>query len=486
MTYMIWKIIWIRRRRKQLGAIPGHPENHWIWGLSHKIQSLEAAKHIFLKYVERDKPKWFLSWLLLIEPSVFPVSPEVWREVLSANGLPKRHGWSGPYRMLAAWIGDGLLVSNGKKWERNRHLLTPAFHFGILKQYVSTFNKVAEIFMEKIDELSADGRSVDVYPMVSRATLDTMLRCVMSYNDNAVQNTGKQHPYVAATHRLGKLFTDRVVNPLCFFDCIYNLTAEGKEFKRLCHEVQEFSEKVIERRKTTMDEDSSLTDKRHLDFIDILLTAKDENGEGLTYNEIRDEVNNVMFAGHDTTAVVTGWVLWSLAKYPEMQNKVRAEVEGILGGRTEPNSEDMTKFQYTVCFIKEVMRWYTPVPAASRIVERPLTVEGVHFTRGRIFDLHYYLVHHNPAVWDNHWEFRPERFLPENSVNRDPFAFIPFSAGQRNCIGQHFAMNEIKTFITRIVTRYTLRADPEREATPVAEIVTRAKDGIHIFFDKRE
>ncbi|XP_045171819.2 cytochrome P450 4B1-like isoform X3 [Mercenaria mercenaria] len=485
----MWKVYKITTKwlqlRKLVEGIPVHPDNHWLLGLFHKAHTLDEVKHLLLEFMDKASPKWFVAWLLFIKPGIFPASPDILRQVLSATNVPKRHGLAGPYRMFSAWAGDGLLVSNGKKWERNRRLLTPAFHFDILKPYVSVFNHVVGIFMEKVDEMSEGGLSIDVYPMLSRATLDTMLRCVMSYNDDTVQNTGSQHPYVAATHRLGQLLMNRVINPFIYFDFIYYNTSDGKEFKRLCNEVHEFSTKIIEKRKRTIEAEKSKIGKRHLDFLDILITAKDENGEGLTFREIRDEVDTFMFAGHDTTASVINWVLWSLAKYPEMQDKVRKEVEDILDEKEEPNSEDLGKFQYMLCFIKEVMRWYTPVPAGSRTVESPFTIDGITFPPGQIIDLHYYLVHHNPTVWDNHWEFSPERFLPENSVHRDPYAFIPFSAGQRNCIGQNFAMNEIKTFIARVVKRYTLRVDPDKEAVPIAEIVTRAKDGVYIHFDQR-
>ncbi|KAH3738793.1 hypothetical protein DPMN_045436 [Dreissena polymorpha] len=114
-------------------------------------------------------------------------------------------------------------------------------------------------------------------------------------------------------------------------------------------------------------------------------------------------------------------------------------------------------------------------------------MEGKDVPCRQIIDMKQNALQHNTAVWiDNHNEYKPERFLPENSVNRDPFAFLPFAAGQRNCIGQHLAMNEIKTFVASVVKRFTLKIDRDRTAVPIAEITTRAKDGIYLHFLERK
>ncbi|WAR03241.1 CP4B1-like protein [Mya arenaria] len=448
LCWALWKTIvflWRRQQQKQLfNDIPLVFDHHWFWGLAKKASNVHDAVEIQKRFVAEVRPKWYCSWLLLIEPALFPSSPDVFREVYSAIDVPKRHGWSGPYRMFAAWVGDGLLTSNGKKWERNRRLLTPAFHFDILKSYVVVYNKVVDIFMDRVGEACADGRSVDVYPYVSRATLDTMLRCGMSYMDDGIQNNKDQHPYVVAIHRLGTLLMERVLNPVHYLDFIYYHTAKGKEFRKLS------------------------TSRRSKDFLDILITARDDSGAGLTETEIMDEVSTFLFAGHDTTASAIGWSLYALGMYPDIQGKVREE------------------FQYTTCFIKEVLRYYCPVPAQSRVLAHPLTVQGKTFRPGQIIDIGMNSLHHNPAVWgEDHNEFQPERFFSKNSLHRDPFAFLPFAAGQRNCIGQNFAMNEIKAFLSVVVRRFTISTDPDRPAVPYAEVTTRAKDGIYLHFQHR-
>ncbi|XP_052239681.1 cytochrome P450 4A2-like isoform X2 [Dreissena polymorpha] len=492
--WLAWKLvrfIWKREEHKRIFADIPLLCHHWFWGITEEVKSVNDLTMLAQRFVEKTGAKWFSTWLLFLEPAVFPCHPDIFRAVYSAIDVRKRHGWAGPYRMFAAWAGEGLLTSNGKKWERNRRLLTPAFHFDILKSYVNVYNTTTSIFMDKIGQATSDGKSVDVYPYISRATLDTMLRCGMSYVDPSVQNDGNQHPYVSAVHRLGALLFERLLKPVLYWDFIYyNMTAEGKEFRKYCDKVHQFADEIIlDRRRSikAQTSDECTKRKRHLDFLDILITARDDAGLALTDKEIREEVDTFLFAGHDTTASAISWCLYSLGLHPGVQDAVRDEIEAILPGDEQPTSEIITQLQYTTCVIKEVLRFFSPVPAQSRILARPLTMEGKTFPAGQIIDIQQNALHHNPAVWgDDHNEFKPERFLPENSVNRDPFAFLPFAAGQRNCIGQHFAMNEIKTFVASVVKRFTLKIDRDRTAVPIAEITTRAKDGIYLHFLERK
>nr|KAG5700596.1 hypothetical protein BaRGS_015392 [Batillaria attramentaria] len=199
-----------------------------------------------------------------------------------------------------------------------------------------------------------------------------MLRCALSYEDN-IQEKGENHPYLKAVRKLGQLLIKRSLNPLLYPDFIYSRTKDGKVNKELCDYVHDFAMRIITSRKQKLaekEDDDKANTKRHLDFLDILLTARDEEGHGLTDREIRDEVDTFMFA-------------------------------------------DIPK--------------------------------------GVMTDIPLYQLHNNPHVWKEPEKFCPERFEKSVFADRDPYVYVPFSAGPRNCIGQNFAMNEIKTMVARIV-----------------------------------
>ncbi|XP_064601467.1 cytochrome P450 4B1-like [Liolophura sinensis] len=234
-----------------------------------------------------------------------------------------------------------------------------------------------------------------------------------------------------------------------------------------------------------LDKNPDAPKKSHLDFLDILLTAEDEHGVGLSTEDIRAEADTFLFEGHDTTASATSWTLYALAKYPDMQERVREEVDELLGDRTYLEWNDLSNLKYTSLFLKEVLRVYPPVPVVSRQTTKPCVIDGVTIPPGMVLQLAIMLVHRNADVWENPEEFRPERFMSETFLTRDPYCYVPFSAGPRNCIGQNFAFNEEKVVICRIVKKFKIVLDESHPVTIVPELVLRAKEGIKLKFIPR-
>ncbi|XP_035682671.1 cytochrome P450 4F2-like [Branchiostoma floridae] len=227
---------------------------------------------------------------------------------------------------------------------------------------------------------------------------------------------------------------------------------------------------------------------RYLDFLDILLTARDPDREGLTDDEIRAEVDTFLFEGHDTTASGISWSLYCLAKHPGHQDRVREEVDIVLTGKDDEELtwQDVSKLKYLAMCVKEAMRLYPPVPIVSRRTTRDFDLMGHRLPAGATLNINTWCLHHNRAVWgEDFMEYKPDMFSSENMKKMDAYAFIPFSAGPRNCIGQNFALNEEKVVIARILHRYKVELVPDHHVAPVLELVTRAVNGIKVKFIPR-
>jgi cytochrome P450 len=272
---------------------------------------------------------------------------------------------------------------------------------------------------------------------------------------------------------------------------LFSLSPTGRKFHRNCEFVHKIAEEIIQKRKTTLLEqgESALTkNNRYLDFLDVLLTAKDDTGQGLTDQEIRDEVDTFLFEGHDTTASGISWTLYSLARYPEHQKLCQQEIDEVLADRKTDDIEwdDLPKLKYTTMCIKEALRLHTPVPIIMRQTTQDMTIEG-HFLPARtMVVIPLYVLHHNTEVWEEPEEYRPERFTDENIKTKDNFAFVPFSAGPRNCIGQHFALHEMKTAIAKIMRRFTLSLDPTRSVEHRLVVIVKAENGMYVKATPRE
>ncbi|XP_006754862.1 PREDICTED: phylloquinone omega-hydroxylase CYP4F2-like, partial [Myotis davidii] len=202
-----------------------------------------------------------------------------------------------------------------------------------------------------------------------------------------------------------------------------------------------------------------------LDFIDVLLLTKDEDGKALSDEDIRDEADTFMFEGHDTTASGLSWVLYNLARHPEYQERCRQEVQQLLGDR-EPQEMECPSSTNTATLSPIC----TTVP--SPILPGPLLHPGGVTCLISIFG-----THHNPAVWPDPEVYNPFRFDPESSKDRSPLAFIPFSAGPRNCIGQTFAMAEMKVVLALTLLRFRVLCD-QAEPRRKPELILRAEGGL--------
>ncbi|XP_076815070.1 cytochrome P450 4B1-like [Clavelina lepadiformis] len=508
---------WYRLRKQGQKAMEGiiGQEPHWLFGTLTQLQLSEASFLDALKQLNETGPKivplWmgpFLWYLVLVHPHV--VKP------LLETAEPKDEIG---YGFLRPWIGDGLLVSKGKKWHRNRHLLTRAFHFDILKGYMQSFNSCATTMLDIWDS-KPRGRTIEMFKPVSLMALDNMLQCTMSFQTGCQTDSG-ENKYIKAVFEMGETVMKRVFNPLVHPDFLFYLTPRGRRFKAHCDYVHEFDEKIIaerkayiqkitsnsERMKNDADENQNLSlymkmSKKNLDFLDILLLTKDEDGKGLSDREIRDEVDTFLFEGHDTTASALSWAFYCFATYPECQEKCRTEVQKVLGNKKYIEWNDLAKLSYLTMFIKEVLRLYPPVFTMARKLSNPLTINrgfgedqfcqaefpppaaGRTLGPGSSFNTPMFMLHRNAAVWPDPEVFDPLRFTPDNSKGRSPYAHLPFSAGPRNCIGQKFAMAEMKVTLSKALQRFRFYIDEECPKPEIQfSIVLKAKKGIHIKVD---
>ncbi|XP_067658778.1 ultra-long-chain fatty acid omega-hydroxylase-like [Haliotis asinina] len=479
--------------RRIYNAIPGEQSFNPFLGTLHKFPgpNEDGIKYDF-KMMQDVAPKIVRAWLGPFLPMIMLHHPDTVKLLLkSSEPKPRGKYVAGPYDMGVPWLGEGLLIANGERWARSRRLLTPAFHFDILKPYILINNQATDILLDKISKTSKAGKTFEVFNVISLCALDILLRCAFSQTSNC-QTDGENHPYIQAVNNLTNMWSARSLNPILYFDFIYFRCPSGRKFLKTCDYVHQVAEEIIEARRKVVIENSPATQdngkkKKILDFLDILLTARDEDGNGLTPIEIRNEVDTFLFEGHDTTTSAMSWMFYHMAKYPEYQTRVQEEIDGILKGRESDHIlwEDLPKLEFFSLCLKESMRNRTPVPFIERGLTKDTVLDGYHIPKGSFVAVHLYNLCHNPHVWDRPQEFYPERFLSEEVKAQDPFSYVPFSAGSRNCIGQNFAMHEMKVVLARILHRFTLRLDENHDVKMVTLAVLRSENGIMMYATPR-
>nr|QST15013.1 CYP4AN-like protein [Diaphanosoma celebensis] len=397
---------------------------------------------------------------------------------------------SDSYDFLAPWLGDGLLLASGDKWRRTRRLLTPAFHFQILDDFFHAFNRNADILCRSLSA-RVHGQ-VDVYPFVKKCTLDIICESAMGIQVNAQLGDSE---YITAVKDISGLLLDRFMSLWRMApDWLYYLSPRGRQFRRCLSLIHQFTVKVIRDRKVALEREqlqpdgdsTSMGQKKRRAFLDLLLLAA-RNGDGLSEDEIRNQVDTFMFEGHDTTASAITWFLYCMATHPDVQERVLEEMETCLGPVAGPlTAQDLGQLKYLDCCIKEALRLYPPVPNIKRFVSEDLPLGGYTVPAGASISLHIYALHRRPELFTDPLEYRPERFLVENLNGRNPFNYVPFSAGPRNCIGQRFALYEEKVVACCLLRKFRLGYDPARPPVPVAaDLVLKPKGGMPLILTAR-
>ncbi|CAG2120444.1 unnamed protein product, partial [Medioppia subpectinata] len=358
------------------------------------------------------------------------------------------------YQLLYDWLGKGLLINdNSNLWRERRKLLTPAFHHKILDQFVPIFNKNTDILLDRLRESTAKD-CVNICDLVFPAALDIITETGMGMKINAQQNENLD--YIQAIQDMGRILHLRMFNPLLRINWLFKRTQLGRQYDRNLNVSHTLTRRVIRERKqyiidsrdregshTGADIDGHKRGKR-LAFLDLLL-GQHLSDNRLSLEDIREEVDTFMFAGHDTTAICLSWTLYFIGLHPEVQRLIHDELDRVLVANRDVTYDDIKELRYLESTLKESMRLRPPVPAIIRALTHDLQLGNYIVPAGVSLYLMIDTLHVDPTVYPDPLAFRPERFLDEaECAGRHPFSYVPFSAGIRNCIGQKFALNELK------------------------------------------
>uniref|UniRef100_A0A914C0M8 Cytochrome P450 n=1 Tax=Acrobeloides nanus TaxID=290746 RepID=A0A914C0M8_9BILA len=419
-----------------------------------------------------DEPRMVTFWAGPM-PSVMLYSAEL-AEVIYTSSKHLNKGMF--YDFLLPWLGEGLVTSKSEKWRPRRKLLTPTFHYDILKNFVYVFNHQSEILVNKLNEHIKTNEVVEIGSFVTLCALDIICETSMGQSVNA--QTLKDSEYVRAVYRINDIVQRRQKYPLMWNDTLFWLFGDGKEHKWAINVLHSFTRKVIMDRKTRLHEEGSAGLGR-LAFLDLLLDME-KNGD-IDLGDIQEEVDTFMFEGHDTTATGITFVLHMLGCYPEIQEKAYAELQTICGTSEEITFEHLGQLKYLECVIKETLRLHPSVPIYARRMEEDDKIGGFTIPAGTQILVNAFLIHRDPKHWPDPEIFRPERFMLESNNRRHPFAFVPFSAGSRNCIGQRFAIMEEKIVVAWVLRNFKIVSLKRRDETRLkTELILRPIEGVRL------
>ncbi|XP_063975450.1 cytochrome P450 4C1-like [Diachasmimorpha longicaudata] len=487
-NYYLW--------RRRINEMPGPQARFPIIGVSWEIINLREEDRLrwFHKISSRYENGIFKIWIG-VDPLVHITTPEYAEIILRST---KHIDKSMVYEYIEPWLGKGLLTSSGEKWFHDRKLITPAFHFGILEDFAEVIVEKAAILNKRLrEQVQLHGQEpFDVFNMTGKCALDIICETAMGVNVDAQSQV--ENEYSRAVECISKNVVNRMMRPWLKLDWIYYRTKGGKQFKAAIETTHRRSTQVIEQKRAERQEKSTIVGdnqdaneeiktKKRRAFLDLLLEASENTVRPLTIEEIREQVNTFMFAGHDTTGALMSWALFCIGNDEKVQSKIHEELDEVFGDSDEPvTTKQVHQLKYLDRVIKEVLRMFPSATAVSRSLSEDLQMGPYTIPAGCILTLQIYHLHRNPKHWPNPTHFDPDRFLPENSTNRHPYSWIPFSGGPRNCIGQKFALLEAKIVLTEIFRKWRVESRDNHDNIKLyTAIILRPCDGIYMNFYPR-
>ncbi|KAL3271395.1 hypothetical protein HHI36_021877 [Cryptolaemus montrouzieri] len=371
--------------REFLETIPG-PKPYPILGNVLDFKSTTDIIRLFMKYMTTygDVVQLWLGSKLKILISDHDVLEAL---LTSTKNITKESD----YVYLDSWLGKGLLTSGPTRWKKHRKIITPAFHFQILEKFVAIFERSTLVLIKKLKE-QQEKKNLDIYPLVDLCTLDIICETSMGTTVNAQENENSE--YVTAVSEMGRIVCEKSFSLVMQYSFLYRFTETYRKEKAALKILHDYTHHVIQQRKDEILKTQATPDttegeffkKTKMNFLDIMLLSK-VDGEPLSDEAIREEVDTFMFEGHDTTASGLSFALYCLANHPEVQQSAVDEQIELFGKHKDPEIQlnDLQNMKYLDLVVKETLRLYPSVPSFGRLLTEDIKVGDQLFLKELTF-----------------------------------------------------------------------------------------------------
>jgi enediyne biosynthesis protein E7 len=352
-------------------------------------------------------------------------------------------------------LGKGLMTSEGELWTRQRYMIQPFFHRKVITGFAELVAQANDRFIRRWEALAHKGELINVTEEMSELTLEIVLRSII----------GKD---------LDRLTQERGANP---FDVVTKEPARDLSFVYKFRSLTKLLTELFARRRAEPGE--------HFDYVAMLMSARDKaTGQPMSENELINEVLTLIVAGHETTASALNWTWYLLSQHREVEARLHAEIEAA-AEIAAPSLQQMEALAYTQQVINEALRLYPPGWVLSRRTIESDVLGGCAVPAKTDVLLMLYVLHRHPRFWKDPDTFWPERFAPEHEAERPRFAYMPFAAGPRHCIGETFALYEMLMHLYKVARHYRLSYVPDRPLELEAGINLRTRFPLYMKLERR-
>lgn len=376
------------------------------------------------------------------------------------------------YDQIRLLVGDGVLTVEGEQWKQQRRVIQPCMNRSFLVGFADTMVRAA---VDMVEDWARRGvQELDIYPEMMRLALrilgDTLFSLDLSQSADV-----STEAFTVALEELSRRGNTLFAPPLSW------PTPGNRRLRRALQQLDEIVYDIIDTRAAA----KARGEAQPADLIALLLDHRDDDGHPMDRKLVHDEIITMFLAGHETTALALTWTWYLLSLHPQIERRLHQEVDEVLGGRL-PTADDLSSLPYTKQVLQESMRVLPPVWSGGRDVARDTEVTGYPLPKGSLIMLSPYLTHRHPDFWEHPEAFLPERFAPDRLRGRHRFAYFPFSAGPRMCVGNHFTMIEAQLAMAVIAQRYRFDLRPGHLVERDYQITLRPRHGMQMLVRRRD
>jgi len=352
-------------------------------------------------------------------------------------------------------LGRGIMTSEGELWKRQRYMMQPLFHRRVVTTFAEVIAQSNDRWIARWEGLARRGELINLTDEMSALTLEIVLRSIFGRDlDRLSQQLGG--------------------NP---FEVVTREQSRDLQFAYKFRSLTKLVAQLIAQRRDTAEE--------HFDYVAMLMNARDkESGAPMGERELIDEIMTLVVAGHETTASGLNWTWYLISQHPQIEARLHAEIAAA-AELPSPSLAEMEGLRFTRQVIDEALRLYPPGWVLSRRTVNADSLGGYPVPPGTNVLLPLYLLHRHPNFWKNPETFDPDRFAPEHEAERPRFAYMPFAAGPRHCIGETFALYEMLVHLYKVARRYRLRYVPDEPLELEAQINLRTRHPLHMRLEAR-
>jgi cytochrome P450 len=370
-------------------------------------------------------------------------------------------------RAFRPFAGEGLVTSDGALWKQQRKLMQPAFHH---RQFAAYADVMVAHAAHMIDSF-VDGERRDIGAEMTKLTLGIVVKSLFGADlpPEASQVSRSMLSILdAANQRLSSVLRIPSWIP----------TRRNRRERRALAELDAMLQVLIRTRRASVESSD--------DLLSVLLTAVDEDSSArMSDQQLRDEMMTLFLAGHETTANALTWTFYLLSRHPEVETRLVDELQRVLAGRV-PSMNDLPELPYTEMVFREALRLYPPAPGLAREPIEDVTIGGYNVPKGSLISANTYAIQRDSRFFADPERYDPDRFAPGWEERIPRYAYLPFGAGPRVCIGSGFAMMEARLILATVAQRYKLSLETDETIRPIQLVTLRPSRPVRMRLDRRK